>query len=146
MTRLNRRHVLGAALVGGPTVLVSLGVRAAQQDAGSTPTASPEASPSASPGASPVAGGEAIQIHTVDIRFEPDTFSIPADTDTEVEITNKGVLQHDFAIDELDILTELLDSEESVTITINAPAGTYEYYCTVPGHKEAGMVGTLTVE
>ena len=27
---------------------------------------------------------------------------------------------------------------------INAPAGTYEYYCNVPGHKEAGMVGTLT--
>jgi uncharacterized cupredoxin-like copper-binding protein len=30
--------------------------------------------------------------------------------------------------------------------TINAPAGTYEYYCNVPGHREAGMVGTLTVQ
>jgi uncharacterized cupredoxin-like copper-binding protein len=26
-----------------------------------------------------------------------------------------------------------------------AEAGTYEYYCTVAGHKEAGMVGTLVV-
>lgn len=25
-------------------------------------------------------------------------------------------------------------------------AGTYDFYCTVPGHKEAGMVGTLTVQ
>ena len=29
---------------------------------------------------------------------------------------------------------------------VNAPPGTYEYYCNVPGHKEAGMVGTLIVE
>ena len=29
---------------------------------------------------------------------------------------------------------------------INAPPGTYEYYCNVTGHKEAGMVGTLIVE
>ena len=25
-------------------------------------------------------------------------------------------------------------------------AGTYEFFCTVAGHKEAGMVGTLTVK
>jgi uncharacterized cupredoxin-like copper-binding protein len=24
-------------------------------------------------------------------------------------------------------------------------AGTYQFYCAEPGHKEAGMVGTLTV-
>jgi uncharacterized cupredoxin-like copper-binding protein len=24
-------------------------------------------------------------------------------------------------------------------------SGTYEFYCTVPGHKDAGMVGTMTV-
>ena len=35
---------------------------------------------------------------------------------------------------------------ETQEIVVNAPAGTYEYYCNVPGHKQAGMVGTLTVE
>ncbi|MGI8484578.1 MAG: plastocyanin/azurin family copper-binding protein [Thermomicrobiales bacterium] len=29
---------------------------------------------------------------------------------------------------------------------MNAKAGTYQYYCSVPGHKEAGMVGKLTVK
>lgn len=32
----------------------------------------------------------------------------------------------------------------TVSFTPSA-AGTYEYYCTVEGHKEAGMVGTLVV-
>ena len=35
------------------------------------------------------------------------------------------------------------DSEVS---KINAAAGSYQFYCREPGHKEAGMVGTLTVQ
>ncbi len=32
------------------------------------------------------------------------------------------------------------------TITLKAPAGSYEFICTVEGHADAGMYGTLTVE
>jgi uncharacterized cupredoxin-like copper-binding protein len=32
----------------------------------------------------------------------------------------------------------------TLEFTPTAP-GTYEYICTIPGHKEAGMKGTLTV-
>ena len=39
-----------------------------------------------------------------------------------------------------------MSSIATVSMTINAPAGTYIFYCGVPGHKEAGMVGTLTAE
>ncbi|MCA1690282.1 MAG: hypothetical protein LC720_07610 [Actinobacteria bacterium] len=31
-------------------------------------------------------------------------------------------------------------------LALNLPAGSYTYYCTVPGHREAGMQGTLTVQ
>ena len=40
-------------------------------------------------------------------------------------------------------------TQPNKTFTYQAPAltaGTYEFYCTVAGHKEAGMVGTLTVK
>ena len=100
----------------------------------------------ATPEASPVESAIGSAVCTVDIAFDPKELSIAANTDVTVTITNKGNLQHDFAIDALGIKTDLLNAGNSTTVTINAAPGTYEYYCTVTGHKEAGMVGTLTVE
>ena len=34
----------------------------------------------------------------------------------------------------------------SHTIRISLKAGTYKFFCTVPGHRQAGMEGTLTVQ
>jgi uncharacterized cupredoxin-like copper-binding protein len=151
MTQMTRRKLLATSIVAAPAVLVTLGVRAAQDNAGTpdasaSPGASPSASPMASPGASPAAGGATVQLAAVDINWEPKTLTLPANTDAEIVITNNGVLGHDFAIDELKILTDEIPSGQQITVPINAPAGTYEFYCAVPGHKEAGMVGTLTVQ
>jgi uncharacterized cupredoxin-like copper-binding protein len=32
------------------------------------------------------------------------------------------------------------------TLQVQLKAGNYTFYCPVPGHKQAGMVGTLTVK
>jgi len=128
---------IAAAGVAGSQVLANQGT--------ATPPASPSASPSSSPSASPASGTE-VQIYTEDIKFDPKELTIPANTDVKIKVTNKGVLQHDFHVDKLNITSKLLNGGESDTVTINAPAGTYEFWCTVPGHKEAGMVGTLTVK
>jgi uncharacterized cupredoxin-like copper-binding protein len=29
---------------------------------------------------------------------------------------------------------------------VELKAGTYKFFCTVPGHRQAGMEGTLTVQ
>lgn len=34
----------------------------------------------------------------------------------------------------------------SKTLSLNLKPGTYKFYCTVPGHRQAGMEGTLTVQ
>jgi plastocyanin len=106
------------------------------------------ATPAATPAGGEAGGGDAagVELATVDIAFEPNEFSIAAGTDVEVTITNNGVLEHDFHIEELGVASELLASGESATVTINGEAGSYEFFCSVPGHREAGMVGTLTIE
>jgi plastocyanin len=64
-----------------------------------------------------------------------------------INFTNPSPLQHDVVISEDDrILAQsdlISDSQTSVSAKL-APAS-YVFYCSVPGHREAGMEGTLTV-
>jgi uncharacterized cupredoxin-like copper-binding protein len=41
---------------------------------------------------------------------------------------------------------ELVAAGTSTATIPNLKAGTYKFYCSVPGHREAGMEGTLTVK
>ncbi|MFN8592083.1 MAG: cupredoxin domain-containing protein [Thermomicrobiales bacterium] len=112
-----------------------------------TPVAGAEATPAGGTtgAASPEAAGASAEVVSVDIAFEPKALTIPANTDVKVSLPNQGAAAHNFSIDELGISVDLAPGATE-EVTINAPAGTYQYYCNVPGHKEAGMVGTLTVE
>ena len=67
-----------------------------------------------------------------------------------IDFTNPQSLSHDVAIEDSSGQTlgqtELV-AESSATTTIkDLEPGTYTFYCTVPGHREAGMEGTLTVK
>jgi uncharacterized cupredoxin-like copper-binding protein/mono/diheme cytochrome c family protein len=84
-------------------------------------------------------------VTSFDIAFEPKEVAIPADTDVTFTLPNDGAAPHNFSIDALGISVDQAPGSVE-EVVINAPAGEYEYYCNVPGHKEAGMVGTLIVE
>jgi uncharacterized cupredoxin-like copper-binding protein len=86
-----------------------------------------------------------VEVASFDIYFEPEEVAIPANTDVTFTLPNEGVTLHNFAIDELGIDVDI-EPGATEEVVINAPAGIYEYYCNVPGHKAAGMAGTLTVE
>lgn len=66
-----------------------------------------------------------------------------------VEFKNPQALTHDVAIEDSSGeevgATELI-ADGSDTTTVDLKPGTYTYFCTVPGHREAGMEGTLTVK
>jgi uncharacterized cupredoxin-like copper-binding protein/mono/diheme cytochrome c family protein len=84
-------------------------------------------------------------VTSFDIYFEPTEVTIPANTDVPFTLPNDGAAAHNFSIDELGVSIDQAPGSTQETV-INAPPGTYEYYCNVPGHKAAGMVGTLIVE
>ncbi len=61
-----------------------------------------------------------------------------------VALANEDLFWHTFTIQELGV--DLLVPVGAVrTVTFDAPAGTYEFICRIPGHPEAGMKGTLTI-
>ncbi len=149
--------VLFVAVVGSPLGLAQDGTPTSSADCpAASPAASPAAeaamaSPSASPTAcaTPAAAAPAAVEFTVvskDIFFEPTTLTIPANTDVVVKLPNEGAAAHNFSIDALGIDVDQSARDLSPQTTVNAAAGSYEYYCNVPGHKAAGMVGTLTVQ
>ena len=70
----------------------------------------------------------------------------PAGTIT-LRSSNPQTMPHNIAIDAPDpVLGEVVTAGGVSEITVELEPGTYEFYCSVPGHREGGMVGTLTVE
>jgi plastocyanin len=66
-----------------------------------------------------------------------------------IDFTNQQPLPHDVAIEDSSgktIAQTNTVAEGSDSATANLKPGTYTFYCTVPGHREAGMEGTLTVK
>lgn len=59
-------------------------------------------------------------------------------------VTNDGTQVHNLTI-EGDGATADLASGASENLTVDVPAGEYVVYCSIPGHREAGMEATLTV-
>ncbi len=91
-------------------------------------------------------GGHAGDAIALDVAL---TGFVPKELEAhEGEITltlnNLDAIPHDFTIDELGVKFAI-DASASVSQTFAATPGVYEFYCSIPGHREAGMVGTLTV-
>jgi plastocyanin len=65
--------------------------------------------------------------------------------DVKIEMPNKSGTPHDIVIDGLGEGEVTSDGVSSFEAAL-AAGKTYTYYCSVPGHREAGMQGTLTVK
>jgi plastocyanin len=96
-------------------------------------------------------GGAALEIEASpegSLAFTSDTASAKAGKVT-VDFNNESPVPHDVAIEseggETVGQTEII-AEGSDSTTVTLKPGTYKYFCTVPGHRQAGMEGTLTVK
>jgi plastocyanin len=65
-----------------------------------------------------------------------------------IDFKNPSALEHNVVIEqngkELAGFEPIAEGEESETVELKP--GTYTFYCSVPGHRPAGMEGTLTVK
>ena len=78
-----------------------------------------------------------------DVKFEPDDLDAQAGA-VSIALSNEDLFWHTLTIEDLDVNMRVPVRGER-QLSFDAPAGTYEFVCAIPGHTQAGMEGTLTV-
>jgi Cu+-exporting ATPase len=93
------------------------------------------------------ASAQRLEVVARDMAFEPAEMRIEAGRWTVVEFRNDDPIFHDWEVEGLANVDAGARPGQTTTLrfVIDAP-GTYRYVCTVVGHAEAGMTGTLIVE
>ena len=92
-----------------------------------------------------VEGARRIAVNATSFAFAPAEIEITAGEDVAIVLSSEDIL-HDFTVDGLDVHVAA-DRGETAEGGLRADEpGEYTYYCTIAGHREAGMAGTLIVE
>lgn len=87
---------------------------------------------------------EGIHLVSENVAFSETDLTARAGAVT-VTLENKDLFWHTFTIEELGVDLRVPIGAK-IPVTFQAPAGQYRFICAIPGHPEAGMEGTLTVE
>lgn len=118
------------------------------------------------------AGVQEVELTASDIAYDRTQLEVVAGRPVRLTMHNEGVLEHDFSImdihmseaphsaeegseehmmdmehmgEEPELHAAVMPGMDNILEFTPEEAGEYEYFCTVPGHKEAGMHGTLIV-
>ena len=102
-------------------------------------------------------------IETSEMNYSPNEIIVEKNKPITFQLYNSDQIEHDIEIINLSFSTITQDTHQhklmenvlhlhagpqktsETTFVINE-SGTYEFYCTIPGHKESGMVGQLVVK
>ena len=84
-----------------------------------------------------------LTVSGTEYSFTPSTLKASAGK-TTIRFTNKGAVEHDFTVGGLGVrITAQPGKTAQATVTLKP--GTYKTHCSVIGHSQSGMNGTLTV-
>ena len=119
--------------------------------AAATPTTASSSATSSTPATAPAAGGSALSLEAnPEGQLKYNTTSLTAKAGkVSIAFTNKSPLGHNVTVaSSSGAVVGATPTFEggSKTLSLNLKPGTYKFYCTVPGHRMAGMEGTLTVQ
>lgn len=80
--------------------------------------------------------------------FQFDPTEVEVDTGDELGLVCAGSIPHNIlvATEAEDVLVVECGGLEAATGVIDVAPGEYEFFCNIPGHREAGMEGTITVQ
>jgi nitrite reductase (NO-forming) len=101
----------------------------------------PAGAPTSSDGAGQVVGK--FKITAADLSFSPNQVTLATAGRYAVELTNTGTIQHNVTF--ADGTAIVADPGQTATGFVDVPDGGLMFSCTVPGHAQAGMTGSVTV-
>ena len=94
------------------------------------------------------AASASLAVSLADFALNPDRLSAPAGTELTISVTNDGHAPHTFAVDTGAGVRETPQLGPGAAATLVVPPlepGEYRIFCSVPGHEDLGMVGSLKV-
>ena len=86
-----------------------------------------------------------VTITATEFKFSPTSFQVPRGRKVTFTLDNRGVVEHDLTFQSAGLS---LTAKPGQTATADATfdkAGTFDFFCSIPGHKDAGMKGTMMV-
>lgn len=104
-----------------------------------------------------------IKIHETNFSYDPEKIVLKKGQQVRLMLTNNDTIEHDIEIMDFpatiktevkheghqarDVDFHLHANPKSKTEAVFTPLekGTYEFYCTIPGHKDSGMTGIIMV-
>jgi plastocyanin len=94
-------------------------------------------------GAAAKPGPTRIKVDARNFAFSPKKLKVKAGQKVTI-VLHSTDSQHDFAIEDGDVVVEVGgDKTKSGSFKLAEP-GKYTFYCSIPGHRAAGMQGTIT--
>jgi uncharacterized cupredoxin-like copper-binding protein len=83
---------------------------------------------------------------TPGFSFSMPTITVKAGETVAYRLDNPTQVPHSLDIDELNVHAAMAPSGSGLALFKPTTPGTYTFYCSLPGHRELGMEGTLVVE
>ncbi len=151
------RGLPALALVGGVVALAGCGSSSSTTSSASTPTtaaSTPATTSSASTPATPApSSGASTSLALAanpegQLKYTKMALTAKAGP-VNIDFTNMAPLEHNVTVESSSksiVGATPTFKGGSKTLTVNLKAGVYKFFCSVPGHRQAGMEGTLTVQ
>lgn len=100
---------------------------------------------SADPAPTPDPAARELGVVAGDYWFDPPTLALDAGETVNLTLRNEGRIYHDLSLADLGFVLGADPGQRVVGALTVAEPGRYDFVCSVPGHAEAGMRGTLVV-
>ena len=103
-------------------------------------------SPTLQPTPTPTPAPVTLEFHGKEFAFTPRTADVPQGQAIRIVLVNDGLIEHNLVIDALNVHLTAAPGASAEALIAPPAAGTYQVYCSITGHREAGMTGTLDVK